>query len=190
MFLKRLSNFFLPLSFLLEKQAPLLFPNLLQRWKKPLTVLLKAERYQITQKASWGYCRDGSFYWDTKRGFILWIKVKEVWEPVACVGFDVHGLFFRKSLFIKQIQARQKDLISEDSLEMLKEIYWERLFVDLVAKTAKQIGIKRVQVLPYSRSQWGEVRSNLRYKLRYDVTAKRLGFKWNEKTETYLLSFS
>ncbi|MDD3175062.1 MAG: hypothetical protein PHU51_01140 [Candidatus Nanoarchaeia archaeon] len=61
--------------------------------------------------------------------------------------------------------------------EILRPLKWERMFVSVFEDYAKQLGFSASAILPASKNY--AMRYDERSKMRYDVTAKRLGYKMN-----------
>lgn len=131
---------------------------------------------------------EGDLYLETHHGIkLLYGRGREAYT-IAFVGFEVH----RDSLKISQLQG----LI--EASEILRPLRWERALMEAVIILARATpGCEEVQVRPaesltfynmphYLKRPLEEHRAALR--LRYDITAKRLGFEWSAKSGTYVLS--
>ena len=110
------------------------------------------------------------------------------YRGIACIGFVISG----SVVHIQQIQgARHRQ-------EELRPLRWEKLLVKIVVEIARQLRFKTVEILPAERNDYYipsdrylKMRRSTKkdwqklLKLRYDVTAKRLGFKWNLEKQVY-----
>ncbi len=67
---------------------------------------------------------------------------------------------------------------------------WERMLTEILIEWARQTGLEKLYFLPSAFSTWDKIMFNQGGigKLRYDVTAKRLGFKRDKENKPYLLS--
>ncbi|MBI4812698.1 hypothetical protein HY798_04695 [Candidatus Falkowbacteria bacterium] len=117
--------------------------------------------------------------WDTPCGIVLahqyLINDKKEYRGLACVGFTIE----KSIIHIRQIQGaryRQEELLP---------LRWEKLLVKVVIEIARQLGFKTVEILPAEKNEWRDLISYSQLKLRYDVTAKRMGFKWNPQKRVY-----
>lgn len=69
----------------------------------------------------------------------------------------------------------------EDAKRVLRKLKWERALVTMVLEWAEENGIPAVYLLPSSLNlYWGSDERNKNLHMRYDVTAKRLGFQLQE----------
>lgn len=93
-----------------------------------------------------------------------------------------------KDLLICQLQGRTY----YGQGAVLSEFHWERLLVGLVAEWAYQVGFPRLLLLPSEHNYWPNVQDNYRGTpfLRYDVTARRLGFQRESPSAPYVLLLS
>lgn len=92
-------------------------------------------------------------------------------------------------LVINQIQG---PLVGGNDLmqNTFSHFRWERLLVEIFVRWATQAGLQKIYLLPHTLNAWKKVSENengTAY-LRYDVTAKRLGFRRQKENEPYLLS--
>ncbi|MBI2065389.1 MAG: hypothetical protein HYT62_05080, partial [Candidatus Yanofskybacteria bacterium] len=126
------------------------------------------------------------FYFDAPYRIILECRRNKIldwtWIPIACVSFD-KGLV--NSICIKQIQGpsyadpEDKDM----RIAALAEIKWERLLVRIVCEWAKANGIRRVELISCKKSSWYRDYRHQQMFIRYDVTARRMGFQKSKKEE-------
>jgi len=155
----------------------------------------------------------GNFYLYSPRGFILARKIvgssdQEDSFAMAGVSFSVIGNdlvdrswypgldlgFLREGdVLVGQIQS-QKTASKASRLE-LKNIKWERTLLDITVDWARKVGLPRVLVVPSANNYWltdshcQPMKEELgkRLFLRYDVTARRCGFKKAGDNLPYLL---
>lgn len=137
-------------------------------------------RYSITFMSS-GPGTRGAVYWDTPFGLVLTNDFCEV----AWIGFQPHE---ENGLLIAQIQG------SLGATSVLQSIRWERLLVTLLIELARKAGgYNAVEILPATSLRWffgnvkdpGLAQLRARLKMRYDVTAQRMKFKWDETRKRY-----
>lgn len=105
---------------------------------------------------------------------------------IACVTFTING----RAVFIKQIQGlsgQQKEL---------KSFKWERLLVRIVVDWAKSFDFQKVKILQAQQNRYFHPEKKEdpewkgwhdRFKIRYNTTAERLGFKFNSEEDAYVL---
>ena len=128
-----------------------------------------------------GY-RDDRFtniYWDAPRGIVLaykyFVNDRAEYRGIACIGFNIN----ESTVHIRQIQgARYRH-------EELAPLRWEKLLVKVVIEIAQRLEFKMVEILPAKKNEWLNLGNASQLKLRYDVTAKRIGFKWNPQKQVY-----
>ena len=131
-------------------------------------------RYCITQDYGFHYWHrfsDSNVYYDGLYAFVLCAKLN---TPLVLISFKPE----KNAINIVQIQGvygkRQK----------LKLIKWERMMLALAYEWAQQYSINEVRVTPHKQNEWTKVRE--KGKIRYDVTAKRTGFKYDSTTKKYV----
>lgn len=120
-------------------------------------------------------------YLDTEFGFVLVQKTLPTQtkrSAIACLGFDASSGI---PVTVKQIQgvkSRQSDLVC---------LKWERMLLKICIDWAKDNGFVGVCVIRSVDSKWyNEQRSNNMF-MKYDVTARRSGFKFDSKSKKYVL---
>ena len=65
-----------------------------------------------------------------------------------------------------------------EALSVLQDYKWERALIGLTLDWAREEGIPSVYLLPADKNRWTKSREQLeRLEMRYDVSAKRLGFR-------------
>ena len=113
-------------------------------------------------------------YYDVPYQFILLTgKI-----PVANIGFKAD--IETSTIIIKQIQG------VSGRKEYLEPLRWEKMLVNILADWAKQNGAKKMEIIKAQSNPWyNEHRAQSMY-LKYDVTAKRCGFKFNADCERYV----
>ena len=97
-------------------------------------------------------------------------------KEVACIGFNVVN---QSTILIKQIQGVQ------GMLSVLQHFRWEKMLLNIVMDWAKKAGFKTVRVIKAESSQWYREHRAESLFMKYDVTARRSGFKFDEKDQTY-----
>ncbi len=98
-------------------------------------------------------------------------------EEVACIGFDVVD---QATILVKQIQG----VYGKSSI--LQYFRWERMLLKIVVDWAKNAGFKRIRVIKSESSHWFTESRAQSFFMKYDVTARRSGFKFDEKDQTYV----
>ena len=120
-------------------------------------------------------------YHDTDYSFVL---VKRSLNPLllgrgralACVGLDLMpGGQNEPRVSIRKIQG------VKGREGGLKPVKWERMLVALVLDWAKAHRFKAVEIQPGEENGWCTLSKQKQFHMRYDVTAKRLGFVRNER---------
>ncbi|MBI4120920.1 MAG: hypothetical protein HY457_01555 [Parcubacteria group bacterium] len=130
---------------------------------------------------------EGFEWWDTPFGVVL--KYRSLRNPTdpplsfsaACIGFSWKWGAIR----IEQIQGQR------GYPEALKPLKWERMLVEYVTRWAPLLGATHVQIISGEDSEWYRKNNEAlkkRFYLRYDVTARRLGFRWSDDANAYVLS--
>ena len=76
--------------------------------------------------------------------------------------------------------------------KFMKGLRWEKALVASVCRWAKEYGVPEVRIQPAAKNQWKEIRDNEegRGRLRYDVTAERMGFRYDPEMEMFRFSLS
>lgn len=130
--------------------------------------------------------------------FSLALGAKRPWKkPVwlAVTSFDgleqEHEMKEPGIALIKQLQSREPKSFDSKDKALLDGYRWEFILVNLVSLWAERSGLSGVEILPSNKNKWNETvnfRGGSLY-TRYDVTAKRLGFKKHESSGNYRLSF-
>lgn len=117
-------------------------------------------------------------YVDAVYNFVLF-KGK---DPICNIGFNLRE--DSNSMLVKQIQG-----VSRKQKE-LSPLRWEKMLLQIVMDWAKQNGFKKVSVIRSVDSDWHRKSAEERCKrmyMKYDVTARRMGFKFDESEQVYSL---
>ncbi len=95
-------------------------------------------------------------------------------EPICGIAFEAGETTAPASIFVKQIQGvpgKQGEL---------RPFRWEKMLLQILINWAKQNGFERIDVVRAKNSGWWSsfrCDRNKRLYMKYDVTAKRMGFK-------------
>jgi len=104
-------------------------------------------------------------------------------DPICNIGFNLED--DNDSILVKQIQGvyrKQKEL---------SPLRWEKMLLQIVIDWAKQNKLKKVRVIRSEDSGWYRESNKERCErmyMKYDVTARRMGFKFDESEQAYSLS--
>lgn len=166
--------------------------------------------YCFKSQCGWFTRGKSDFYLDAPRNFLL--KRGEGnysgQEVLAALSFLIVGVdkveskrypglniksLWKNDVLVTQIQS-QKEIDSASLLE-LKKAKWERNLLRSAVGWAQDVGLARVLVVPAENNYWlnnnycqqGGDNLEKRFFLRYDVTARRCGFKQEEKNLPYVL---
>lgn len=125
-----------------------------------------------------------AFYFDAPYQIILYTQKDGISIPIACASFDRSA---RRTVLIKQIQGPSypKPEHKEILVGSLSEIKWERLLVQIVGEWAKRNKLKSVEIISCKKSRWYREFRHEQMFVRYDVTARRMGFDFLGKEEVY-----
>ena len=105
--------------------------------------------------------------------------------------------FEERDVIIRQMQATHID--KERVNQVLYPLKWERMLVSMLVGWSFQNSVNNVMILPAERNIYWDQGQRLRngltleqhqhnLRMRYDVTAKRLGFKYEEKIQLWVKS--
>lgn len=147
----------------------------------------------------------GSFFCDGQYSVSLGINHKElgkIW--LAILGMSALSSLKTGKLslseptapIIVQLQtAYHSDAHKQLAGELLQTIRWEFILVTLAVEWASNCGMSRIFLLPaeqnkYYRSYGSDQQMRNRFKLRYNVTGQRCGFKLDPKLGVYALDLS
>ena len=100
-------------------------------------------------------------------------------QAAACISFGI----YEKAILVKQIQG------VEGMGNELKHIRWEKFLLKLVEDWARANGFEKISILKAEKNEWwphNDVEKQQRFKMHYDVTAKRSGFKFCPEEECYV----
>lgn len=135
------------------------------------------------------------FFQDGKYGFALGFSPEEgdnTW--VACTSFS-DGLNYKFTLpnppsfsnraipVVMQLQSAsdyEHDANNTIS-DVLKNYRWEMVLLDLVTEWAQFSRFPAIGLLAAENNRWVSVKRLDRFKMRYDVTAKRFGYRMSEQ---------
>lgn len=117
------------------------------------------------------------FYFDAPYRFILCAdRSAGVVIPIACISFDKVD---SRTVCIKQVQGPSygESQVREDRVAALAGIKWERLLVQVVCEWARDNGLRSIQMISCRGSSWYKDFRHDQMFMRYDVTARRMGFR-------------
>lgn len=145
---------------------------------------IKPKNYQLRYNYGVNEYNEFDIYFDTIFGFTL-IETKK-YRPkmilgLAAIGFEVNTK--ERIVTIRQIQGhpgRKKEL---------QNLRWEKMLIVVVVDWAKQNRFKRVQIQRAKNNKYYLGREK-EFHLRYDVTAKRSGFKLDNDKNEYVLNLA
>lgn len=152
--------------------------------------LAKNDRYLICLANGYGsYSLTRKIYFDGFYAFILFraenTDVNVIYDKaIACIGFEQVG----KTIKVVQIQG------VSGKKRWLSKIRWEKMLLSILIDWAKANRYKRVEVIRAEESvwyprEWQKNRYSNRLRksmfLRYDVTARRMGFKFVPNAKRY-----
>jgi len=167
------------------------------------------EGYQLKLEGPYRYLGYASkaqaeIYRDTHHCLCLYPTYKGKFYnlEIAVLGFEVEEDFKfvgENSVIVKQIQGACRKKSSgffspaevRDKLELPDK--WERSLLETMILFSRDIGFYEINILPAERNDWyPSLKKGLRYnlKLRYDVTAKKRGFCYDEHTKLWKLSLN
>lgn len=98
-------------------------------------------------------------------------------EAAASISFGAIG--WSMGILVAQIQG------VKNKKEILSPLKWERALLNLVVEWAEENDIPEVQVVRSRNQLYWSMREDERWRLRYDITARRSGFFYDEQTEVY-----
>lgn len=144
----------------------------------------------------------GHFYHDSRYSMVLVYRIlvkeggktREVQEPLALIGFELEEE--RSAVFINQIQGKR------DEQKLLAPLRWEKMLVSIVVDLARFYGLKKVGIQTaanngyYPKPEGGRTLTDQDkkriegFRMRYDVTARRCGFRLNPESGKHELSLS
>ena len=147
---------------------------------------IKVSDYKIclVYSISNGYGYFNGVYHDAEYGFVLTKsglkeKICIGKTALACIGFDCYSDDF---ITIKQIQG-----VSGKQNE-LNCFHWTKMLLKICVDWARDNGFKTVYVIRAKDSGWYRVDREKSMFMRYDVTARRSGFQFDEADKKYFLS--
>ena len=143
---------------------------------------LDFDNFSLECSYGYGYGRFYRVYSDAQYTLTLTYQGGEYDEnlnAVASIGFEVGG---PSTIIVKQIQG----VSGKDSI--LKHLKWERMLLTILMDWAKNAGFKTVKIIQAKSSHWYSSARHDSLFMKYDVTARRSGFKFNQADETYVRS--
>jgi len=146
------------------------------------TAFLFVTRWK-TEKSNYG---PQGFYYDAHEAFVL----RTLWGACACIAFDIYPELSR--VCVRQIQGKKGTEL------FLSRLRWEKFLLDYATQWAHRNRFKEIWVQSSRLNKWcpkvGDdlwvEREQKKFKLRYDVTAKRMGFKFDEYSGHYIKSLT
>ena len=130
------------------------------------------KNFSILYSHGHGYCGFESVYQDATYTLVLTYDN----EAIACIGFEVVD---GSAILIKQIQG------VKGRLTILKYFRWEKMLLNIAMDWAKNAGFKAVKIIRGESSGWYSPYLAQSLFMKYDVTARRSGFKFDEENKTY-----
>ena len=103
---------------------------------------------------------------------------------IACIGFNVDDTLNPSVCTVVQIQGvrgKECDLMS---------FKWERMLVKLAIDWARGMGVKTMKVVMSVNQRWYYESKKDSFYMKYDVTARRSGFKLNPQEKIYFLELN
>lgn len=147
----------------------------------------------------------GDFYFDAAYGLALGVDSRiipenKIWLAVTsfCLGRGLENYRSRAGLedlmpsgyphpVIVQVQGPSRkdtygnyhrEVLYQEATSVLRDYKWERALIGLTLTWAGEEGIPSVYLLPAEKNRWrADNAREHRFKLRYDVSAQRLGFQ-------------
>lgn len=116
---------------------------------------------------------------DARNAFILWPMNDDDDEAIAILTF---GIFGPNSICIYQVQGGGS---CEDKLRFLR---WEKMLIYIALQWAREHEIKSVHIISCEECPWYRKHMHKKLYLRYNVTAKRMGFVYRPATNTFCLT--
>ncbi len=101
-------------------------------------------------------------------------------KALCSIGFDF--IDRDNDILVSQIQGVR------GRQEKLSPFRWEKMLLQILIDWAKQKGFKRIDVIRSTASKWYNKGNAQNLYLKYDVTARRMGFVYDKKREVYSLS--
>lgn len=145
-----------------------------EEWLSTCSIYL----YYHENARGYGCGRFSKIYVDAVYSFVLF----KVEDSVCNIGFNVEE---DNTILVKQIQGVRG---MQEELSLFR---WEKMLLQIVIDWARENGFEKVSVIRAEDSEWyrkeDKERCNRMY-LKYDVTARRMGFKYDEKRKVYSLS--
>lgn len=125
--------------------------------------------------------RDSNFVLDADYCFEFEVPNGDYSKSLAVVAFNISG---PKSIVVRQIQG------SRGEEKQLRLFQWERMLLQIVVDWARRSGLKEVEVIQAQEQPYYNERRAQQFYIRYDVTARRSGFKFSPFRGRYVLKLS
>lgn len=156
-------------------------PSLLNRFRKNNGHAdLDLNRFELRRTTTTGYISsDHSFYADGSTTFLLCYKIGS--ESIVVAGIGFIDATKQNTLVVTQIQGVR------GKREYLAPLKWERMLLALVTEWARAKGARVIKVLAGCKNSWFSDSSKKEFYMRYDITARRSGFRLEEGGEHYAL---
>lgn len=158
-----------------------LYPYLMRFFKEGREERERCDAYSLyayrSKKEGYGSVELHAIYVDAVFSFILF-KDK---NPIANIGFNIEA---DNSILVKQIQGVRG---RQDELGFLR---WEKMLLQIVMDWARRNKFKKISVIRSIDSKWHrdyDKERRERMYLKYDVTARRMGFKYDVNKKLYFL---
>jgi hypothetical protein len=154
--------------------------------KKNCAKKLQHSRFKIFASKGCGLNRNFSDIWrDAMYTFILSEKsfFKKLlfknlqYNALACIGFDI---IEKNLVLVNQIQG------TKGNARKLRVIKWERMLLQIVVDWATANSLSSVGVIIAEQNAWYRVQESKQMKMRYNITAKRCGFKFSEEKKCHI----
>jgi hypothetical protein len=137
-------------------------------------------------------------YLDTSLGFVLCVQDESGNIPIAVIGFERKSTHF----FVQQLESMK------GVEEYLRPLQWEKLLYHVLisfSSFSRELGVKEVRVCPAHRSAYHpfgnqenaegltlgecyELAEQLH--LLHDIVPEQCGFRWNDRSKTYMFTLS
>ncbi len=142
--------------------------------------LLRGTRYNTTVRSQ--RLKLSCLFADGEYGIVLEGRTYNVSRgPLALVSFDLWMLNGDYVAVVKQLQG------VSGRKEQLSGIRWERMFLQMVTDWARANGCTEVACIEADGSEWRSHDTFHSFHLRYNVSARRNGFTFDDKRKLWRL---
>ena len=126
---------------------------------------------------------------DDSRGKVMWssvVGILYIEDTVRAVSQDPYGEYPRNHPIIIQVQGANTYFYSNDEREQeeprrtkeaLAQYKWERALIGIILEWAHAEKLPTVYLLPGYKNHWYTEGRKEAFRLRYDVSAQRMGFR-------------